>query len=64
VNDATRALNAVRGLPGDFGRYATGKLGALQPTTATVQSCLSSATATRSAVLDAARLLQIAARGL
>jgi prophage DNA circulation protein len=64
VNDPTRALNAVRGLAGDFGRYATGKLGNLQPITATVASALSDSVTSRAGVLAAASQLQAAARGL
>jgi prophage DNA circulation protein len=64
VNDATRALNAVRGLQGYFGRYATGRMSTMLPISATVSSVLSAATTTRAAVLDAANAVQNAAAGL
>lgn len=54
VSDATRALNAVRGLTGFYGRYSTGSRSSLMSATATVQSALSAATTTRSAVMSAA----------
>lgn len=64
VNDPARALSAVAGLPGLFGRYANGALSVLQPATATVSSLLSAAVNTRQAVLDAANALTGASRGL
>jgi prophage DNA circulation protein len=54
VNDATRALNAVRGLAGYYGRYAGGRRADLLPAASTVQSVLSDATVSRTAVLRAA----------
>src|SRR4029077_9138471 len=61
VNDATRAFNSVRGLAGYFGRYASGSRGTIQ--TGTVQSAISAAITTRSAVLTAANsLISIASR--
>jgi len=64
VNDPARALNAVAGLVGLYGRYASGRMSTLLPETATVASALSTAVNTRQAVLDAANALQGAARGL
>jgi prophage DNA circulation protein len=64
VNDPARALNAVSGLVGLYGRYASGRMSTLQPETATVASLLATATNTRQAVLTAATALQGAARGL
>ena len=52
VGDATRSLNAVRGLVGYFGRFDTGGRTTLLPSSATVGSCLSAATTLRSAVLQ------------
>jgi prophage DNA circulation protein len=54
VNDATRALNAVRGLAGYFGRYAGGRRGDQLPAGSTVQTALAAATVSRTAVLGAA----------
>lgn len=54
VNDATRALNAVRGLTGIYGRFANGGLQTLQAPGMTVQGALAAATTTRTAVLSAA----------
>jgi prophage DNA circulation protein len=64
VNDPARALSAVAGLQGLFGRYATGRLMTLQPSTATVASVLAQTVTTRQAVLDAATALTAAAAGL
>lgn len=54
VSDATRALNAVHGLVGIYGRFANGSMSNLLPATATVQSVLSAATTARSTVISAA----------
>lgn len=54
VNDATRALNAVRGLAGSFGRFATGNRLTLHSAATTVQSALGLATTARTVVLNAA----------
>lgn len=64
VNDATRAINAVRGLTGYFGRYATGARAQLLPPGATAQSCLANAITQRTATLNAANGLRRAASGL
>jgi len=53
MNDAGRALAAVRGLVGNFGRYASGaRMTTLDPL-ATVQSALSGAVQAKSAVVGA-----------
>jgi prophage DNA circulation protein len=62
VNDPVRALSAVTGLIGYYGRYAAGSRQTLQPTTATVSSVLSDSITTRQAVLDAGTALNTAAR--
>jgi prophage DNA circulation protein len=64
VNDATRALNAVRGLTGYFGRYAGGRRATMLPIGSTVSTALSASITTRSAVLDAAATLTGAAAAL
>jgi hypothetical protein len=64
VNDPTRALNAVTGLPGLFGRYSAGRRGTMLPSSATVDSVLADSITTRQAVLDAAASLQTALQGL
>jgi prophage DNA circulation protein len=64
VNDPTLALNAVRGLQGYYGRYATGRRSTLLPADATAASVLSHATTQRTAVLTAASALQAAAGDL
>ena len=65
VNDPTRALNAVSGLQGYYGRYSSGRRGVLQPADATVQSCLSQSVSSRQGVLDAvAALNNTAALGI
>jgi prophage DNA circulation protein len=64
VNDPLRALNAVAGLPGLYGRYSTGRRTTYQPADATVASCLAASTSSRSAVLDAAAILEAAADAL
>lgn len=61
VNDATRSLNAVRGLPGNYGRYSYGRRSTVLPGSATVASLLSGAVTSRSRVLStAARVDQTA----
>lgn len=57
VNDPARALSAVSGLQGLFGRYSAGRMSSLLPSTATVESQLSNAITTRQAVIDAATAL-------
>lgn len=64
VNDPARALNAVSGMVGLFGRYANGRLATLQPAAASVSSLLATAVNTRQAVLDAAGALRNAASAL
>jgi len=64
VNDPARALSAVVGLPGLYGRYATGRLSTLQPAGTTVADALLTSINTRQAVLDAANGLIAAAGGL
>jgi hypothetical protein len=54
VDDPTRALNAVAGLQGYYGRYAAGSRATLQPSTATVDSAIAAGIASRAAVLAAA----------
>lgn len=57
VNDPARALNAVAGLVGLYGRYANANLSTLQPEAVTVSSALANAVTTRQAVIDAADAL-------
>jgi prophage DNA circulation protein len=57
VNDPARALNAVAGLQGLFGRYSNGRLMTLQPAEATVASAIAGSVETRQAVIDAANAL-------
>lgn len=64
VNDPARALSAVAGLPGYYGRYAAGARGTTLPASATVDSCLSNAITTRTAVISASVALSAAARVL
>lgn len=64
VNDPARALSAVAGLQGLFGRYSNGSLMTLQPTTATVTSLLTGAINTRQTVINAANALTGAAQRL
>ena len=64
VNDPARALASVAGLQGYYGRYSAGRMGALQPITATVQSSLSQSIASREAVLAATAALNLAALAL
>lgn len=52
VSDATRAMNAVRGLVGYYGRFASGSRSTTLSASATVQSVLGLATTTRTAVTD------------
>jgi prophage DNA circulation protein len=61
VNDPARALNAVAGLPGYYGRYAAGARGTTLPPSATVASCLSNCITTRTAVISASAALTAAA---
>jgi prophage DNA circulation protein len=64
VNDAARALNAVTGLAGYFGRYAAGNRATLLPIGSTVASALATAVTTRTAVITAATALQAATEAL
>ena len=64
VNDPARAVNAVAGLPGLFGRYSTGRMMQLQPATATVTSVLANSNLARQGVIDAASALVGAAEAL
>jgi prophage DNA circulation protein len=57
VGDATRIFNAVRGLTGFYGRYATGSRSVLQQANATVQSALGAATTARTLVTSTASLV-------
>jgi prophage DNA circulation protein len=57
VGDASRVFNAVRGLVGFHGRYATGSRSTLQPVTATVQGLLGAATTARTLVNTSASLV-------
>jgi prophage DNA circulation protein len=60
VNDPTRALNAVTGLQGLFGRFSSGSSMTLLPATATVDSALSDSISTRQDVLDSGDALDAA----
>lgn len=62
VNDASRAFNAVRGLAGSFGRFATGNRLTLQPAGTTAPIALGLATTTRTAVVSAAGTVDSLAR--
>ena len=64
VNDPARALNAVAGLSGYYGRYAAGRRGTTLPLSATVDSCLSDSIVSRAAVIAASAALSAAAQGL
>jgi prophage DNA circulation protein len=64
VNDPARALSAVAGLPGYYGRYAAGNRGTTLPGSATVASCLANSITTRTTVISASAALSAAARGL
>jgi prophage DNA circulation protein len=64
VNDPARALSAVSGLVGYYGRYATGRMMTLQPQSATVASVLADSVNSRQAVVDAANNLVTAANAL
>lgn len=64
VNDPARALGAVAGLVGYFGRYAAGSRTTLLPLATTVASALSdSVTARATVIADVARLTGIVASG-
>jgi prophage DNA circulation protein len=54
VSDASQIIGAVRGLPGNLGRFANGALSTLQSVNATVSGVLRTATTARSAVFAAA----------
>jgi len=54
ANDATGAFNAVRGLPGAFGRYASGGRSTALPGIVTVSDALNAAARARSQVENAA----------
>jgi prophage DNA circulation protein len=64
VNDPTRALNAVAGLQGFYGRFATGSRQTMQPAGATVSTVLADGVVQRSAVLAAAASLTASAGAL
>jgi prophage DNA circulation protein len=64
VNDPARALSAVTGLVGYFGRYATGRMMTLQPSSATVASVLADSVNARQTVVGAANALVAAANAL
>jgi prophage DNA circulation protein len=64
VDDPTRALSAVTGLQGFYGRYSTGNRTALLPPTATVDSVLAHSILSREAVLSAIADLQAAGQAL
>lgn len=64
VNDPARALSAVSGLPGLYGRYANGNNSMLQPAGSTVAGALAQSTTSRQAVIDAAGSLMAAAEAL
>ena len=64
VNDPARALSAIAGLPGLYGRYSTGRMATLLPVGTTVADALAASVNTRQAVLDAANSLIGAAGGL
>lgn len=62
VNDAARAIGAVRGLVGFYGRYAAGRRSTVFPASTTVQMALDGAVRTRAAVLGAVDALNAATR--
>lgn len=64
VNDPTRALSAVAGLQGYYGRYSAGSRSTLQDPSATVASCLAQAVTSRETVLAAVATLNAAAIAL
>jgi prophage DNA circulation protein len=64
VNDAARAINAVRGIAGVFGRFGLGNRSGFLPAIATVNSVLSASITTRNAVVSAAGRLTDFARAL
>lgn len=61
VEDPTRALNAVRGMPGLYGRFAGGNLALPLPASSTVASLMAAATVQRTGVYNAAASLNVAA---
>lgn len=61
VGDAANLFNAVRGLAGFYGRYATGSRNVLQDANATVSGLLSAATTARTLVNNSAALVNQAA---
>ncbi len=61
VGDAARIFNAVRGLQGFYGRYATGSRSVLQDASMTVQGALGAATTARTLVYNTAALVDTAA---
>jgi prophage DNA circulation protein len=64
VDDPARILSSVKGLPGFYGRYASGSLMTVQPAGATPSSLLSATTSARSAVYAAGQALSDAVKGL
>ena len=64
IGDAARAINAVNGLPGYYGRYSSGRRSTLLASTSTVQSVLSQTIATGAAVTNAANNLMFTASRL
>jgi prophage DNA circulation protein len=64
VDDPARALAAVTGLQGFYGRYSAGNLVTLQPPSATVASALAASIVSREAVLNAIADVQSAADAL
>jgi prophage DNA circulation protein len=64
VNDPSRALSAVSGLVGFYGRYAMGRMTTLQPETTTVAQALANADTSRQGVITAANALVKAGNAL
>ena len=64
VDDPARALAAVTGLQGFYGRYSAGNLVTLQPPSATVDSALAASIVLREAVLSAIAGVRAAADAL
>lgn len=64
VNDPSRALGAVSGLVGFYGRYAMGRLSNTQPEGTTVETALANAVTGRQAVITAATALVAAGNAL
>jgi prophage DNA circulation protein len=64
VNDPARALSAVSGLVGFFGRYAMGRMTTLQPEGTTVAQALGNAVTSRQGVITAANALVAAGNRL